>query len=49
MVKFFYHTRSIKGKDQTNLAFSYERNEAIGAGHSNSIQIKFSKPLGKAN
>ena len=36
-----------EGKDQTNLAFSYERNEAIGAGHSNSIQIKFSKPLGK--
>jgi methionine-rich copper-binding protein CopC len=38
-----------EGKDQTNLAFSYERNEAIGAGHSNSIQIKFSKPLGKVN
>ena len=36
-----------EGKDQTNLAFSYERNEAIGAGHSNSIQIKFSKTLGK--
>ena len=38
-----------EGKDQTNLAFSYERNEDIGAGHSNSIQIKFSKPLGKVN
>jgi methionine-rich copper-binding protein CopC len=38
-----------EGKNQTNLAFSYERNEAIGAGHSNSIQIKFSKPLGKVN
>jgi len=38
-----------EGKDQTNLAFSYERNESIGAGHSNSIQIKFSKPLGKLN
>ena len=38
-----------EGKDQTNLAFSYERNEAIGAGHSNSIQIKFSKPLGNVN
>ena len=38
-----------EGKDQTNLAFSYERNEAIGAGHSNSIQVKFSKPLGNVN
>lgn len=38
-----------EGKDQTQLSFSYERNEAIGAGHSNSIQIKFSKPLGKVN
>ena len=38
-----------EGKDQTNLAFSYERNEAIGAGYSNSIQIKFSKPLGNVN
>jgi methionine-rich copper-binding protein CopC len=38
-----------EGKDKTNLAFSYERNEAIGAGYSNSIQIKFSKPLGNVN
>ena len=38
-----------EGKDQTQLSFSYERNEAIGAGHSDSVQIKYSKPLGKVN
>lgn len=38
-----------EGQDQTKLSFSYERNEAIGAGHSDSVQIKYSKPLGKVN
>ena len=34
-----------EGKNQTQLSFKLERNEAISAGHSNSIQINYSKPF----
>ena len=38
-----------KREDETNFSISYERQEAIGAGNSDSIQFKFSKVLGKVN
>jgi hypothetical protein len=34
-----------EGKNQTQLSFKLERNEVISAGHSNSIQINYSKPF----
>jgi len=38
-----------KREDETNFSISYQRQEAIGAGNSDSIQFKFSKVLGKVN
>ena len=38
-----------KREDEINFSISYERQEAIGAGNSDSIQFKFSKVLGKTN
>lgn len=38
-----------KREDETNFSISYQRQEAIGAGNSYSIQFKFSKVLGKVN